>query len=72
MVCFLKNLTIIVPISFSGKVIRHASNRFSRVTEHWDREEILGVMQKINHEVDAVNPKLVMRILRHAITGMKV
>jgi len=72
MVCFPKNLTMVVPISFPGKVVRHASGKFSRVAEHWDREKILDIMQKINHEVDGVNPKLVMRILRHAMTGMKV
>jgi hypothetical protein len=58
--------------NFAGKVVRHSADRFSRVGSQWDREEILDVVHKIGHEVEAVNPRLVMRILRHAITGVKV
>jgi len=54
-----------------ANTVRHAAVRFSRVSKQWDREEILDVIQKIGHEVEAVSSKLVMRILRQVITGMK-
>ena len=66
------NLTIVVLIFLAGKVVQHSAGRFLGVPEHWNRKGILHVIQEIGHEVDLVIPKLVMRILRHAVTGMKV
>jgi hypothetical protein len=72
MVCLLHPSHCHCLILLVGSVIRHAAERFSKLAKQWDRGEILDVVQKIGHEVEAVKPKLVMKMLRHAITGMKV
>ncbi len=55
-------------------VLRHAAQSIENLMsdQQWQNEDFVIAMRKIGDEIGDVKPKVVLKILRQALTGTKV
>jgi len=55
-------------------VLQRAAQIIENLTSNrqWQNEDFVIAMRKIGDEIGGVKPKVVLKILRQALTGMKV
>ena len=68
------NFVALSCLSILDVVLQRAAQIIENLTsnQQWQNEDFVIAMRKIGDEIGGVKPKVVLKILRQALTGMKV